>query len=75
MLALLHGDIPAAVRNNVTPVLLLVLLLLLYAETAFGLTGKQIRLLPRNGVFWGILMGMMFLYYILRNFFDVLAPI
>lgn len=74
-IALLHGHIWTAVRNNATMPFLALLLILLYGENLAALFGRDIKLLPRKGLFWGIVIGLFFVYYVLRNFFPVLGPI
>lgn len=73
--ALLRGDIPAALHNNITPLLLAVLLLLLYIELIFSIFDKKIRLLPRNLPFWLVVIGLMMAYFVVRNFIGCIAPI
>ena len=51
------------------------LLCLLYIENLAAIFGRDIKLLPRKGLFWGIVIGLFFVYYVLRNFFPVLGPI
>ena len=74
-IALLHGHIWTAVRTNATMPFLALLLILLYGENLAALFGRDIKLLPRKGLFWGIVIGLFFVYYVLRNFFPVLGPI
>ena len=74
-IALLHGHIWTAVRNNATMPFLALLLILLYGENLAALFGRDIKLLPRKGLFWCIVIGLFFVYYVLRNFFPVLGPI
>lgn len=75
VVALLHGHIFTAVRNNATIPFLCLLLILLYIENLAALLGKDIRLLPRKGLFWGFVIGLFFVYFIVRNFVPTLAPI
>ncbi len=76
--AMLHGHLLTAVRNNVTMPFLALLLILLYAETVsywFRRDGKPLRLLPRNGWFWGIVIGLFFVYFAVRNLIPGIAPV
>lgn len=66
--ALLHLDILASLRMNITPLLLSVLLALLYLETMLRAYGRRVRILPRKNAFWFFLLGAVLLYYMLRNF-------
>ena len=74
-IALLHGHIWTAIRNNATMPFLSLLLCLLYAENLAAVFGKDIKLLPRKTWIWMIVIGLFFVYYVLRNFFPVLGPI
>lgn len=75
LLAFLHGDIIGALHNNITPILLFALLLLLYVEFLFSVSGRTIKLLPRNGFFWGNFIGAVLSYYVVRNFWGIIAPV
>ena len=75
VICLLNGDIIGSVRNNIAPLLIAVLLFCLYIELIFSAMGKNVKILPRKGIFWAILLTCIFIFYILRNFIDVLAPI
>lgn len=73
--ALLHGHIWTAVRDNAAMPFLALLLCLLYAENLAAVFGKDIKLLPRKTWIWLIVIGLFFVYYIVRNFVPALAPI
>ncbi|WP_294752234.1 DUF2752 domain-containing protein [uncultured Ruminococcus sp.] len=73
--ALLHGHIFTAIRNNATMPFLSLLLILLYFENLGALFGRDIKLLPRKWLFWGPVIGIFIVYFIVRNFIPVLAPI
>lgn len=75
VICLFNGDVIGSLHNNITPTLLIALLALLYAELLFSIFGKKVKLLPRNNIFWFIVIGMVLLYYLMRNFFDTIAPI
>ncbi len=74
-IALLHGHIWTAIRNNATMPFLSLLLCLLYAENLAAVFGKDIKLLPRKTWIWMIVIGLFFAYFIVRNFVPALAPI
>lgn len=65
--SMLRGDFITALRYNMTPPLLMVLGLLLYVEMATYSFGTHKKILPRKEVPYFILMGLFFIYYILRN--------
>ena len=73
--ALLHGHIFTAIRNNATMPFLSLLPILLYFENLGALFGRDIKLLPRKWLFWGPVIGIFIVYFIVRNFIPVLAPI
>ena len=73
--ALLHGHIWLAVRNNPAMPFLCLLLILLYAENAAALCGREIRLLPRKQYVWWIVIAAFLVFYAVRNFVGVLAPV
>ena len=51
------------------------LLVLLYAENAAALGGREIRLLPRKQLFWWIVIAAFVVFYVVRNFVGALAPV
>ena len=67
VLALLRLDIVSALQYNITPPIIAVLGILLYAEMAARVFGKRLRLVPRSNVFLGAAVGGILLYYLLRN--------
>lgn len=75
VLALMDGDLLLSLRYNISPLLILTLLALLYAEWGFRLFAKPKRLLPRSARFWilfGVAVGG---YLIIRNFFPMPAAV
>ena len=74
-IALLHGHIWTAIRNNATIPFLSLLLCLLYAENLAAVFGREIKLLPRKMWIWWIVIGLFIVYFVARNFIPVLAPI
>ena len=73
--ALLQLDFAAALRNNVTVPFLCLLFLLFYIETAAGLFGRELHLLPRKGAFWYTVLALFGVYFVVRNFIPALQPI
>ena len=73
--ALLHGDLLLALRNNITMPFLALIALLFYIETAAGLCGKKLHLLPRREAFWYTVLGIFIVYFVLRNFIPAIAPV
>ena len=74
VLALLHGDIFTSLRYNITPVVLGIVLSLLYVEGLTYAYGHHRKILPRDSRFWWVVLSLMFLYFIVRNFFPYLIP-
>lgn len=72
--AFFHGHIFTALRYNISPFVFGFFLLLAYIEIAARGFGKSIRLLPRRLSIYLILIALLCLYYILRNFFPYLTP-
>lgn len=70
ILALLNGDILSALKYNLTPVIIIFLLFLLYIEKLFYVFNKPIQILTRNYLVWTFVIIFMMLYYILRNIID-----
>lgn len=68
VLALAQGNIFSAIRFNVTPIILGLILLMLYIELLTFLFGKKIRLIPRHRYFPLIMVCFMLGYYVVRIF-------
>lgn len=51
VLCLLRGDIINSLRNNITPLVLIVILFFLYIEFVMSIFGKKINILPKNSTF------------------------
>ena len=62
-------------RNNPIIILLTLTGLGFYTELAFDVFGKKIRFMPRNFIFWTAILIVLMIFYVLRNFFPVLAPL
>ncbi len=73
--ALLRGDFLSAVRCNAVVVGLIFLLVLYYIENILALFGKRVKIIPRSNAFFYIATGIAAVYFILRNFLPILAPI
>ncbi len=72
--ALLEGDFTLAMHFNIVPILALLIGLAAYIELAAYSLGKQLRILPRKLSFYLILIAIVLVYLILRNFIPELAP-
>jgi len=74
MSALFRGDILSAIRYNLTPILFGLFILIAYVELVTYSFGKHIRLLPRRLIIYIILIVILMLYLIIRNFIPYLTP-
>lgn len=72
---LLHLHFITAFHDNPAMPTIAILLLMLYLETVIGISGREVKLLPRKGLFWGIFIGAFMVFYVLRNIFPVLGPV
>jgi len=75
ILALLHGDVLGSLHYNITIVLLCLIGIAFYIEGGLKFFGYEVKIVPRNSVFWFIILGLMLIYYVARNIFPFLAPI
>lgn len=73
--AMLHGDFLLAVRNNASLPFIAVLLICLYIELIFDICGKKVKILPRKGWIWWIVLAMFGVYFVARNFIPEIAPV
>ena len=73
--ALMHGHPLLALHENPATIVLLLFLLLSYTEHVGLLFGKHWKLIPRNRVFWYILLGLWLVWAVLRNFIPALMPV
>ena len=73
--ALLHLHPIISLRNNPMIMLLTLTGLGFYIEFAFDVCGKKISFMPKNQYFWLALLGLLLIFYVVRNFFPILAPI
>lgn len=72
--AMLNGQLWLAVRYNPGVPLLVLLGLLWYGEQLLAAFGIQKKIIPRSRRFWLPLLGMLILFYLLRNGISMLAP-
>ncbi len=72
--ALLHGDILSSLRYNIVPSLLLIFMLLAYIELVTYSFSKHVRLLPRKLSYYLVLLTILAIYLIFRNFIPYLTP-
>lgn len=75
VLALLNGDILLSLRQNITPIISILVVIWLYIEFLFHVFEKRppFTLLKMKYVYIAIILFI--LYGILRNVFPILAPI
>lgn len=74
VLALLDGHLLESLRYNIVPSLLIIFSSLAYLElVAYGFF-KPIRLLPRKLSFYLIVIGLLIIYFVLRNLSSYLTP-
>lgn len=71
---MLNGQLWLAVRYNPGVPLLVLLGLLWYGEQLLAAFGIQKKIIPRSRRFWLPLLGMLILFYLLRNGISMLAP-
>ena len=65
---LFHGEVWRAIQYNVTIPILLSVVMLLYLENLLVIIcGRNIKIVPKNTVFWWGIGTMIFAYYFLRN--------
>ncbi|MGN0677116.1 MAG: DUF2752 domain-containing protein [Ruminococcus sp.] len=68
--ALLHGNISKSIRYNPIVVFGVILLFMKWLEM---ISDKKI--IPQNRIFWYTVPGIFLLFYIIRNFIPILAPV
>lgn len=73
--AMLHGDFILALRNNISVPFTALLLLILYIELIFDISGKPIKILTRKLWVWLIVLALFGVYFIVRNFIPEIAPV
>ena len=75
MLALLDGNILLSVHENPAVILLAIFAILFYLEQIFKTFGKTKNFIPRDFIFWVILLVLWTIWDIFRNFMPELMPI
>ncbi len=73
--ALLHLHPIISFRNNPIIILLGLTGLGFYTELAFDVFGRKVSFMPKNQFFWLAVLGVLLVFYVLRNIFPILAPI
>lgn len=68
VVALMNGDIITSLRYNISPFVISLILLLLYIELVTKTFGKHKKILPRSNIFWFTVLGLVFVYFFIRNF-------
>ncbi|MBR1592967.1 MAG: DUF2752 domain-containing protein [Ruminococcus sp.] len=69
------GHILKAVKYNAVIFGLIVYAVLLWAEKILSAFGKNIKIIPANHAFYAVTAGIAVLYFIIRNFIPLLAPV
>jgi len=69
--ALLRGDILGSLRYNVTIPLLCLLAVIYYIEGLTYIFGRPVVIIPRKIAVLIIILSILIIYYILRNFFPL----
>lgn len=75
MLAFLNGNILLSIHENPAVILLAIFSILYYLEQVFKTFGKAKKLIPRNLLFWVILLILWTIWDIFRNLIPELMPI
>ena len=73
--ALLQGRGVLAVHENPAAVLLVLAALLRYLEGILQACGREVHLLPRKRWFWYVMIGLVLVWAVLRNFIPALMPL
>ncbi len=72
---MLHLHFITALRDNPAMPFLAFLLFMLYLETVIGISGKEVKLLPRKTAVWITVIVVFCVFYVVRNIFPVLGPV
>ncbi|MDE5755115.1 MAG: DUF2752 domain-containing protein [Oscillospiraceae bacterium] len=75
LLALLNGKILLSLHENPAVLLLAICCILYASEKILKSRNRPAKLLPRNLVFWGILIALWVIWDICRNLIPELMPI
>ncbi|MDE6785155.1 MAG: DUF2752 domain-containing protein [Ruminococcus sp.] len=73
--AMFEFDFLLALRNNAAIPFLAICLLCLYLELIADISGRKVRILPRKTWIWCIVIMLFVIYYVIRNFIPVIAPV
>ena len=73
--AVLSGHFLLALHENPPAMLLLLAAVLLYVERILAACGKPVKLVPRRLAFWYVVIGLVLVWAILRNFIPALMPV
>lgn len=71
--SLLSGKIFTSLGYNITPFVVVCLVLAFYIEVVAFVFGKKLRIIPRNYLFLAITLTFLIIYYIARNFVPFLT--
>lgn len=74
VLALFDGNIISSLKYNPAPVIIITMVILGYIQIILNAHGSRHRILPRNDNYIIIIVAVMLIYYLLRNFMPVLEP-
>jgi hypothetical protein len=72
--ALMQGDLIAAIRYNICPIVFGIFILLAYLELATFSFGRHIKLLPRKLNYYLIVIAILIVYVGVRNFIPGMTP-
>ncbi len=75
VMALMQGDILLSIRNNAIIPFLLLIAIAFYAELILFVFGVRIQIVPRSNIFLAICVGSFLIYFLLRNFIPIIAPV
>lgn len=71
---LVHGRLWLALRSNPDVPFLVAVPLGFYIELIADICGKKVKIVPRSMWLWGVIIAVYAVFFVLRNFFPVLAP-
>ncbi len=71
---LVHGRLWLAFRSNPDVPFLVAVPLGFYIELISDICGKKVKIVPRSMWLWGAIIAVYAVFFVLRNFFPVLAP-
>ena len=74
ILSLLDGHVLSSLRYNIVPMLLIILSFLAYLELVAYAFFRPIRILPRKLSFYLVMIALLLVYFVLRNFSSYLTP-